>query len=232
MGKTPKNRSKRYKSSSKYIRNSKSRSRTTSQSQFQSQLRLGTQSRRQRRSRQSRDQSYIRELPLNLSQEIRDEYNTIALRTQDNLTPLLYRLDNRVHFIFLFAGNAYVEQIFVSFLISSNISIESISFVDLHYNENNMQNIRRGFPGIVCMFYGVDELDSLVIHPNSICLGIRPQIIGESGSEINRFIARYYTTNHFPIYLVNYENIIRIEEGEDISHAIRRLYHPQGFMKS
>ena len=236
MGKTPKNTPKPKKSVSrtlsKYIRKPKSHSQSLDRSRSldrpRSQGRSRSQGRINRTRAFSRNESHIREFQSDLSEEIRDQYNVIASRTHHRL---LNELPNPVHFIFLFAGNAYVEQIFVSSLIRSNIIIESICFVDLHYNENEMRNIRRGFPGIHCRFYGIRDLHTIELYPNTICLGIRPQIVGNTGSEINTFIDRYNrynrydTRRHYPIYLVNYENLITINDGETINDAISRLYN-------
>lgn len=229
-GKTPKNTPKPkksvYRTLSKYIRKPKSHSQSLDRPRSQGRSR--SQGRINRSRAFSRNESNIREFQSDLSEEIRDQYNVIASRTHNQL---LNELPNPVHFIFLFAGNAYVEQIFVSLIRSNNIIIESICFVDLHYNENEMRNIRRGFPGIHCRFYGIHNLDSIELYPNTICLGIRPQIVGNTGSEINRFIDRYNTYNrydtrrHYPIYLVNYENLITINDGETINDAISRLHN-------
>jgi hypothetical protein len=153
------------------------------------------------------------------------DYNKIAEDTIPIFTELAATVDNHIHFIFLFAGNAYIEQCFISKIKKNpSIIIKSISFVDLSYTHDDEKAIRAGFPGLKCKFYGLDNLSSIAIHPNSICMGFRPQIIGNTSRELDDFIAKYYSINEMLIYLINFDKSVAVARGENIQTAIDRLY--------
>lgn len=190
---------------------------------------------------------HIRRIPY--SQNIIDEYNTIAHETMHVFNQVAAYLNAHVHLIFLFAGAAYIEQCFVSKIQESNIVIESIHFVDLHYTDNEKTDIIRGFIDFTplknsihtsdefssklpltylckCHFYDLHLLSSLVIHSNSICIGFRPQIIDNKSHEIDDFITRYHSQNNIPILLIRHGKLITLDfaNGEQIQSAIQRLY--------
>jgi hypothetical protein len=169
----------------------------------------------------------LRIIPYNA--DIISEYNKIAEDTIPIFTELAATVDNRIRFIFLFAGNAYIEQCFISKIRTNpSIIIESICFVDLSYTHDDETAIRAGFPGLKCTFYGLDNLSSIAIHPNSICMGFRPQISGNRSRELDDFIARYYSINEMLIYLIKFDKSVAIARGENIQTAMDRLYAPIG----
>jgi hypothetical protein len=129
--------------------------------------------------------------------------------------------------IFLFAGHAYLEQIFVSKLAEHGCHFTSITLVDTDYTKDEKKGIRKAFTQIPVHFYELDTLSEMPIDATSLCIGFRPQLNGGDGntSKLQDFVERYQSQPHTPppIHLFKYNNGVAIEPREHIQDAIRRL---------
>jgi hypothetical protein len=223
MGKQPtKIRSKTYKKSHGLKIQSKKRSKTRGL-KIQIKTRSKTRGLKiQSKTNSSHSRAVIREIPY--SAQIIDEYNTIAENIQTEITPLLRRLDD-VHFIFLFAGEGYIEQMLIE-KTRQETNIQSIHMVDTEYSPDEKIRIRKGFPEIDVHFYSLKQLHTVPIDLTSICMGIRPQLQGITPQvrELDDFIRKYKEINTFPIYLIKLGKIISIDPSEPIQSAVSRLY--------